>query len=633
MGKSDAQTDHGHRHRNENQSPQPDGQTPRGHSDRVDKPAAGDAKPTDKQDAGDSTDSGWGLSKPKFGMTRETKVGLLLVLILTCAFALVVYKRIQKKNELLADAGEDETPTAEIHADAVRPTSVRGRRRFKQPRKLPNDQIFQTQHEPKEDDKPIDWSEGDRSSRRGSRRKRRFDKGDNPFGGGDHKTHGGGDHTARSGGDKWNLSGTSHTAARHPVTFKHEKGDVWDLDFSDFQDQPTGQVSLQPDNTSGSSGDPFGVQQSQQPSNTGEVSVGAFPQKSDDSQNGGGGSPFAKVRTQDNHSNAQNEQEHSQPKPLFGPDFAGGSSHSKSTADHSHDGHRHSEFDGGRNRFRNRAKSSDGFKRRERNEFSRREHQPNHQHSHPLNQGGDGFGKVAVDSTGSGTRVRKTSGTDESTEYPFGKASDFKDTPRRDRGSGPIRKKRYEQNRHFNDGGFEQKSTHHGSGGFSGDRPRRGDGLKVYTVANGDNYWSISRKAYGSARYFRALDAYNRYRISHPKRMRPGMKVLVPKLSVLVERYPQFCPGHRGGGRLAAERPSGFFLDQTGRPMYRVGKSDTLGGIAQKHLGRASRWIQIYRLNEGRIKNAKQLTIGTELRLPRDASRISVAPGRGVVRH
>ena len=66
-----------------------------------------------------------------------------------------------------------------------------------------------------------------------------------------------------------------------------------------------------------------------------------------------------------------------------------------------------------------------------------------------------------------------------------------------------------------------------------------------------------------------------------------------------------------------------------GNALYRVGKTDTLSDIAQKHLGRASRWIQVYRMNQDRITDPNRLKIGTTLRLPGDASNIQVVRGPG----
>ena len=65
-------------------------------------------------------------------------------------------------------------------------------------------------------------------------------------------------------------------------------------------------------------------------------------------------------------------------------------------------------------------------------------------------------------------------------------------------------------------------------------------------------------------------------------------------------------------------------MDANGAPMYRVGADDTLGGIAQKHLGRFSRWVEIYQINQHRLKDPNALTLGDVLELPADASRVSM---------
>ena len=499
-------------------------------------------------------------------MTRETKIGLMLVLVLTCAFSFVVYKRIQKKNELLADAGPDSTAPTKTVGQPIPPTQ--DDRPFpKRPHDPSTKPDWGHQQEPQDpDDNHVVHNNNNNNGGGGS----------NPFGSsGSSQSN---DNGSSNDGSQWILGGGSghnaHPNFQQPVTFQHEKGDVWDLEFDDFK-EPPGQSTV---GTGTQGGNPFGSNQTE----PGKVHVGAFPPANDNNQGGdnsqnndpgqnNGGHPFANVKTDNNNGGAFTPPEKSQPKILFGPDSKGG---------------------------------------------QQAQTDPHGQTNIGQNQ------STGVD-FGQGTKVRKTSGTEDSSEYPFGKSADFKDPgkklPPRDPGDN-----HYEPDR---------KRPFPGSGGFGSQRPRPSDGLRIYTVRTGDNYWSISRKAYGTSRYYRALDAYNRYRISDPKRMRPGMKVLIPKRRVLVSRYPRFCPGHHGtGGQLALAKPSGFFHDATGRPMYRVGKTDTLGGIAQKHLGRASRWIQIYRLNTGRIKNAKQLTIGTELRLPTDASRIAVAPRRRTIR-
>jgi hypothetical protein len=148
------------------------------------------------------------------------------------------------------------------------------------------------------------------------------------------------------------------------------------------------------------------------------------------------------------------------------------------------------------------------------------------------------------------------------------------------------------------------------------------DPCEICDVKVNDNYWTISKRTYGTARYFSSLALYNQHRIPDPKKLRPGMKVLIPAASVLEERYPEFF---RGQQRKAAQ-PSGYFLKPNGTPAYRVGERETLSEISQKHLGRASRWIQIYRLNQQTLKDPNKLKLGTVIVLPDDATDVHLAP-------
>lgn len=157
----------------------------------------------------------------------------------------------------------------------------------------------------------------------------------------------------------------------------------------------------------------------------------------------------------------------------------------------------------------------------------------------------------------------------------------------------------------------------------------------IHEVQPGDNYWTISREHYGAARYFAALAEYNKHRIPRPERMKPGMKVLIPDANVLYERYPKLTggppDGHSDAGSADATR-IGFFVDENGQPMYRVGKGDTLGEIAQKHLGRSSRWVQIHGMNKDQLPDPGTLKIGMVLRLPQDASQVALASDDAAIR-
>ena len=114
------------------------------------------------------------------------------------------------------------------------------------------------------------------------------------------------------------------------------------------------------------------------------------------------------------------------------------------------------------------------------------------------------------------------------------------------------------------------------------------------------------------------------------------MKVLIPTREVLETRYRDLFPQRlvsvgAAGESSGATRSPGLFTTSDGRTFYRVGRNDMLTGIAKNHLGRASRWEQIYSLNRDRIADPARLKIGTTLRMPADASRVQlVRSPRGV---
>jgi nucleoid-associated protein YgaU len=158
----------------------------------------------------------------------------------------------------------------------------------------------------------------------------------------------------------------------------------------------------------------------------------------------------------------------------------------------------------------------------------------------------------------------------------------------------------------------------------------------MYVVAPHDNFWKISKKQYGSVRYFMALTRHNQALISDPTHMKPGMRISTPSREVLESQYPDLIEGlaarspagsgfaRDAGAAPASELRPGFFMGPGGEPMYRVGHDDTLTSISQKHLGRASRWVEIVDQNHELQAAPDSLKIGAEIRLPPDASRLGL---------
>jgi nucleoid-associated protein YgaU len=168
-------------------------------------------------------------------------------------------------------------------------------------------------------------------------------------------------------------------------------------------------------------------------------------------------------------------------------------------------------------------------------------------------------------------------------------------------------------------GGFNLKGYNYQSNDTA--PPDDSANYDVITVEPGDNYSKISRRVYGTSRYFSALAVFNQHRISDPRKMRPGMKVLTPPAEVLDEKYPELLARH-------PENPiqqASFLVMDDGSPAYRVGESETLSEISQRFLGRSTRWTEIFRLNQGNLKNPNKLKPGTILILPADAVQVNVA--------
>lgn len=148
-----------------------------------------------------------------------------------------------------------------------------------------------------------------------------------------------------------------------------------------------------------------------------------------------------------------------------------------------------------------------------------------------------------------------------------------------------------------------------------------------YVVRPNDNYWRISRKVYGTARYFAALAKHNELNVPDAKHMKPGIKIATPPKELLEQHYgdllPVVAPSRPMGAVIDhphAPRTPGYFMETDGQPAYRIGPSDTLSSISHKTLGRSSRWDEIFELNRDRLAGADTLTVGTILRLPPDAS-------------
>lgn len=148
--------------------------------------------------------------------------------------------------------------------------------------------------------------------------------------------------------------------------------------------------------------------------------------------------------------------------------------------------------------------------------------------------------------------------------------------------------------------------------------PRPARQRNGYIVQQGENYWQISEKLYGTGFYAGALEEHNRSRIPDDSYLQAGDEISAPPASVLEQTYPHLCPRQRGGAAaIARGDPPPVRTDRQGRRVYIVQEGDTLFDIARHQLGRAGLWVQIYDLNRQRLgDDVDRLEPGTELVLP-----------------
>lgn len=162
---------------------------------------------------------------------------------------------------------------------------------------------------------------------------------------------------------------------------------------------------------------------------------------------------------------------------------------------------------------------------------------------------------------------------------------------------------------------------------------RRADG--TYVVQTDDNFWSISQRLFGTGGYFQALAKHNANKYPREENLRAGDVILAPSATELERLYPELCPSPARRNPMEDQpRTASVPNRPDGRRTYLVQEGDTLYDIARRELGKASRWREIYDLNQDLVsKHWLDLSPGTQILLP-DAGpeNISQRPGAGSLR-
>ncbi len=123
---------------------------------------------------------------------------------------------------------------------------------------------------------------------------------------------------------------------------------------------------------------------------------------------------------------------------------------------------------------------------------------------------------------------------------------------------------------------------------------------RFYVTTEGDTYWSIAEKFYGTGVKHEFIHKANMDVCPEPTLMRPGMKLVIPEPQAPAAPAP-------------VERPA----PSADTNEYVVKAGDTLWTIAEKIYNKPMRYKEIYRLNTDRLDSEDDmLKIGMKLRMP-----------------
>jgi len=124
-------------------------------------------------------------------------------------------------------------------------------------------------------------------------------------------------------------------------------------------------------------------------------------------------------------------------------------------------------------------------------------------------------------------------------------------------------------------------------------RAARGDdNAHQHVVQPGDDLWGLAERYYGDGREWRKIAASNPSVLTGgPDRLQIGWRLKIPDLDA--------------------------DFDHGGQRLITVRRGDTLSAIADRELGTASRWTEIFRANRSQLSDPNELTVGTRLALPK----------------
>ena len=133
--------------------------------------------------------------------------------------------------------------------------------------------------------------------------------------------------------------------------------------------------------------------------------------------------------------------------------------------------------------------------------------------------------------------------------------------------------------------------------------PRAISGADTHVVASGETLGDISKIHYGTTTRWREIAAANGN--LDPTRLKVGQKLQIP---------PDSRSGSSSSSSSSSSGATRVHSSSAGTREYTIKRGDTLGEIAQRELGTATRWREIQTMNPG--LNPMRLVVGKKIQLP-----------------
>lgn len=140
-----------------------------------------------------------------------------------------------------------------------------------------------------------------------------------------------------------------------------------------------------------------------------------------------------------------------------------------------------------------------------------------------------------------------------------------------------------------------------------------------YTVKPGETLFSIARERLGDVTRWREIFELNKERLESPDQVKADMVLMLPSRGATAPAPAAAATPARSAA--PAPMPAANALAGRAPLVHVLQAEETLGSVALKYLGAASRWPEIYELNKDRIADPNRVQAGTVLRLPANAVR------------